>query len=94
LEASHDHLWVTPPSHFTPQKVKGFVVGFTWQRERKTIIKKILLISRSVKGKFASPNCSIFPAKIADFGLKYCILKRMLKNKEGSIHPAFQFSED
>jgi hypothetical protein len=27
LEASHYHLLVTPPSHFTPQKVKGFVVG-------------------------------------------------------------------
>jgi hypothetical protein len=23
LEASHDHLLKTPPSHFTPQKVKG-----------------------------------------------------------------------
>jgi hypothetical protein len=27
LEASHDHLLITPPSHFTPQKVEGFVVG-------------------------------------------------------------------
>jgi hypothetical protein len=27
LEASRDHLLVTPPSHFTAQKVKGFVVG-------------------------------------------------------------------
>jgi len=27
LEASHYHLLMTPPSHFTPQKVKGFVVG-------------------------------------------------------------------
>ena len=27
LEASHDHLLITPPSHFMPQKVKGFVVG-------------------------------------------------------------------
>jgi hypothetical protein len=27
LEASHDHFLVTPPSHFTPQKVEGFVVG-------------------------------------------------------------------
>jgi hypothetical protein len=80
LEASLDHLWVTPPSHFTPQKVRGFVVGFTWQRERKTIIKKILLISRSVKGKISSPNCSIFPAKIADFGLNYRILKVKAKN--------------
>ncbi len=27
LEASQDHFLVTPPSHFTPQKAKGFVVG-------------------------------------------------------------------
>jgi hypothetical protein len=27
LEPSHGHLMATPPSHFTPQKVKGFVVG-------------------------------------------------------------------
>ena len=23
VEVSHDHFLVTPPSHFTPQKVKG-----------------------------------------------------------------------
>ena len=27
LEASNNHLLVIPPSHFTPQKVEGFVVG-------------------------------------------------------------------
>jgi len=27
LEVSQDHFLVTPPSHFTPQKVEGFVVG-------------------------------------------------------------------
>jgi hypothetical protein len=27
LEVSHDHFLVTPPSHFTPQKGEGFVVG-------------------------------------------------------------------
>jgi hypothetical protein len=27
LEASHDHLLITPPSHRQLQKVKGFVVG-------------------------------------------------------------------
>jgi hypothetical protein len=27
LEVSHDHFLVTPPSHFAPQKVRGFVVG-------------------------------------------------------------------
>jgi hypothetical protein len=28
LEASHDHLLVTPPSHFKPQKVRGWLGGF------------------------------------------------------------------
>jgi hypothetical protein len=23
LEASQGHLWITPPSHFTPQKARG-----------------------------------------------------------------------
>jgi hypothetical protein len=50
LEASLSHFLVTPPSHFTPQKVKGFVVGFTWLR-RRTITSKILLSSWAVKGK-------------------------------------------
>jgi len=27
MEASLDHLLVKPPSHFAPQKVKGFVIG-------------------------------------------------------------------
>jgi hypothetical protein len=39
MEASYCHLLVTPPSHFTPQKVRGFVVGFTGQRG-VTAIKK------------------------------------------------------
>jgi len=72
------------------QKVEGFVVGFTWQRERKTIIKKILLISRSVKGKISSSNCPIFPAKIADFGLNYCILNVKAKNNITRKYCAFQ----
>jgi putative hemolysin len=37
LEASHDHLLVPPPSHFTARKVRGFVVGFTWLRGIRTI---------------------------------------------------------
>jgi hypothetical protein len=28
LEASLDHLLITPPSHFTPQKVRGWVGRF------------------------------------------------------------------
>ncbi len=27
MEALNRHLLVTPPSHFTPQKIKGFFVG-------------------------------------------------------------------
>jgi hypothetical protein len=33
LEASHDHLLITPPSHFTPQKFKGFVGRFFMNEE-------------------------------------------------------------
>jgi len=29
LEASHRHLLVIPPSHFSPRKVRGFVVELT-----------------------------------------------------------------
>ena len=39
LEAPHRHLLVTPPSHFTPQKVKGFVAAFSCLRA-VTKIKK------------------------------------------------------
>jgi hypothetical protein len=39
LEVSPDHLLITPPSHFAPRKVRGLVVGFTWQRGAITIIK-------------------------------------------------------
>ena len=39
LEALHDHLLVTPPSHFSPQKGKGFVVGFIWVRGVTTAVK-------------------------------------------------------
>jgi hypothetical protein len=39
LGASLDHPLMTQPSHFTPQKVKGFVVGFSWLREVSTIKK-------------------------------------------------------
>jgi hypothetical protein len=28
LEASFCHFWKTPPSHFTPQKVKGKKLGW------------------------------------------------------------------
>ena len=39
-EASYDHLLVTPPSHFTPQKVKGYIVELTcdWRESTTTIL--------------------------------------------------------
>ena len=39
LEVSHDHLLITPPSHFRLQKVRGLVVGFSWLRGITTVKK-------------------------------------------------------
>jgi hypothetical protein len=74
LEVSHDHLLVTPPSHFTPQKVRDFVVGFTSLRKRETIVKKILLTPRSVKGKISSGSNLGFRPQIDDLPLNYGII--------------------
>jgi hypothetical protein len=70
LEASLDHLLVTPPSHFTPQKVRGFVDGLTGLGESETIIEKILSISMLVKGKIAFGNSLAFQAQIDEWRLK------------------------
>jgi len=35
LGASLDHFLITPPTHFTIQKVRGLVVGFTHQVHKK-----------------------------------------------------------
>ena len=43
LEASHDHLLVTPPSHFTLQKAKGQVNGFTRLRRNGDWLKGTLM---------------------------------------------------
>jgi hypothetical protein len=36
LEASLDHLLKTPPSHFSPQKVRGWVGRFFVNEEKST----------------------------------------------------------
>ena len=77
LEASHDHLLVTPPSHFAPQKVRGWFDGFIGLRRETTAIN-ILLTSWVVKGNIAS---SKYPPFNIDFSLKYCILRQEPKNK-------------
>ena len=64
LEVSHDHLPVNPLSHFMPQKVRDFVVGFTWLGESETIIKEILSISMPVKGKIAFGDNLFFMPKL------------------------------
>ena len=62
------------------------MVGFT-ELKVKTITKEILLTSRIVKGEIASPNCPHFPGRIADFGLKYRILKGNTKNRTSGRSP-------
>jgi hypothetical protein len=48
LEASLDHFWVAPPSHFAPQKVRGLVVGFAYY-ERDDVAAGVL--SRGVNSE-------------------------------------------
>ena len=50
LEASHRHLLVTPPSHFTPQKVEGFVVGLTGngRESMAEILDRAEILSREI----------------------------------------------
>jgi hypothetical protein len=85
LEASHDHLLVTPPSHFTPQKVRDLNIGFTGPCRRKTV-NKILLSSWVVKEKIASRQ-SPFSGQIDDFHSNYCILKENAKNTTSGSTP-------
>ncbi len=66
LEVSHDHLLATPPSHFPPRKVGGFVVWFTGLR-RGITFWKILSTSKEVKGKIAYGNSLGVHVKVDDF---------------------------
>jgi hypothetical protein len=63
LEASHDHLLVTPPSHLRLQKVRGFVDGLTGLRE-DTNYPKLLPWDEVVKaknsGKIDGPKMTYF----------------------------------
>jgi hypothetical protein len=61
---------ITPPSHFTPQKVRVSLVGFTWLQEGETIIKKILLTSWVVKEKIAGENCGSISAPFCCFSFE------------------------
>jgi hypothetical protein len=45
-EVSLQHLLATPPSHFTPQKVRGLVEGFTGLRDGKQPAKKYSYVIR------------------------------------------------
>jgi hypothetical protein len=82
LEVSLDHLLISPPSHFTLQKVRGLVVGFAWFRRGKQLSKKILLISRPVKKKIGFRNGLGFQAQIDDLRLKCGILRENPKKQE------------
>ena len=47
-EVPYDEFWVTPPFHFMPQKVKGFVVELIGHRQ-ETIIA-ILALMENLSG--------------------------------------------
>jgi hypothetical protein len=50
LEASLDHLLVTPPSHFAPQKVGGFgrwLTGYGWAITER-ILYQAEILSREI----------------------------------------------
>ena len=51
LEASHDHLLITPPSHFIPQKVRGWVGRF-FDKKRIAYSANISKSANSVKRIF------------------------------------------
>jgi hypothetical protein len=81
LEVSHDHLLITPPSHFTPQNTKGWVDGLInyGGATIAQILTQAEILSRRI---LPLERASIFKAKIEDLFLKCCILGDDSKNKE------------
>jgi hypothetical protein len=75
LEASHDHLLVTPSSHFTPQKVEGLACGILdlWRDKNKFYILSWL---RTVK-----ENIAYEIAQVNDAYLNICITNVPLLGK-------------
>ena len=88
MEALLDHLLITPPSHFTPLKVEGFVaelkrVRWIWF---KSLSRHILSpggkdVKSKIKRNFAFGNSLGFQVQIDDLRLKCCILGEDSKNK-------------
>jgi len=50
---------------------------------KETTPEKYPYTNENSGGNLAFANCCHFLAKIADFGLKYCILKKNAKNNSG-----------
>jgi hypothetical protein len=84
LEASQDLLLVTPPSHFTPPKVKGLVGMFLLTRESLRLNDS--KAANSVKGFLVCQeiygDSLRFYGKNDEFRLECCILGEDPKNKE------------
>jgi len=55
LAVSHYHLLVTPPSHFTPQKIRGYVGRFFMNEEKSTnrMVSGLRILSSGFLGSFA-----------------------------------------
>ena len=83
LEAWHDHFFVNPPSHFTPQKVKvlflvgSLRVGNYWLNFRPTrkIVKEYFCLWK--KPRISEPNWTI--------AVECCILRENYKNKTSGV---------
>jgi len=58
LEVSHDHLLITPPSHFTLQKVRDWVVRFFVNEEKSTVqmVAGLQILSSGFLGSGQSQN--------------------------------------
>ena len=67
------------PIHISLQKVRGIVGGLISYKGNNYAKSTLNLMSS--QGENCFPHCPHFPAKIADFGLKYFILKENAKKQ-------------
>jgi hypothetical protein len=79
LEASLDRLLVPHLLILDSRRFEVVLLGLPGYWRDDNQLKNTLLLLRS-QGEIASPDCSIFQAKIADIGLYYFILKEKTKN--------------
>jgi hypothetical protein len=80
LEALLDHLLVTPPSHFTPRKVRDFVFGFTWLCGGNNYQKNTLNLKAS-QGENCLPKMPLFSGQN-----RYFVFELLHSEEKGQKH--------